>query len=71
MENKEIPQCRNSSKSQEKQNHRNKIKNKYYPIVVTAPKSNKKNIERNKVDIYSIYTFSPTFLIWYNEKWRG
>jgi hypothetical protein len=25
------------------QNHRKKMKNKYYPIVVTVPKSNKKN----------------------------
>jgi hypothetical protein len=32
MKNKEIPECRNSSKSQEKQNHRKKMKNKYYPI---------------------------------------
>jgi hypothetical protein len=42
MKNKEIPECRNSSKSQEKQNYRKKMKNKYYPIVVTVPKSNKK-----------------------------
>jgi hypothetical protein len=40
---KEIPECRNSSKSQEKQNHRKKMKNEYYPIVVTVHKSNEKN----------------------------
>ena len=64
MENKEIPQCRNSSKSQEKQNHTNKMKNKYYPIVVTAPNSNKKNIERNKLDIHRIYTFPLILVLW-------
>jgi hypothetical protein len=49
--NKEIPECRNSSKSQEKQNHRKKMKNNYYPIVVTVPKSNKKN--KKKQNRYS------------------
>jgi hypothetical protein len=70
MENKEIPQCRTSSESQEKQNNRKKMKNKYYPIVITVPKSNEKN-RKKQIDIYSIYTFPFTFLVWCNAKWQG
>jgi hypothetical protein len=56
MENKEIPECRNSSKSQEKQNHRKKMKNEYYPIVVTVPKSNKKKYKETK-SIFIAYIY--------------
>jgi hypothetical protein len=34
-----IPHCENISKVQQK-NCRNKMENKYYPIIVTVPKSN-------------------------------
>ena len=47
-----IPHCENISKVQQK-NRRNKMENKYYPIIVTVPKSNKKTIERNKIDMYT------------------
>jgi hypothetical protein len=40
--NTKIPHCENISKIQQK-NCRNKMENKYYPIVVTVPKTNNKN----------------------------
>jgi hypothetical protein len=52
----------------EKKNHRNKMENKYYPIVVTVPQSNKKNIERNKIDIYSICAFRKFGVVQWNIK---
>jgi hypothetical protein len=37
--NTKIPHCENISKVQQK-NCRNKMENKYYPIIVTVPSSN-------------------------------
>jgi hypothetical protein len=53
----------------------NKIKNKKYHTVGTVPKSNKKIVERGKIDTFStqIHVRSLTFLAWYrhfNRKWQ-
>ena len=45
--NSKIPHCENISKVQQK-NCRNKMENKYYPIIVTVPKSNKKKHRKNQ-----------------------
>jgi hypothetical protein len=64
--NSKIPHCENISKVQQK-NCRNKMENKYYPIIVTVPKSNKKKHRKNQNRYLLSYVSVLENTMWYDR----